>query len=325
MNEMRAGDATPAPDDGNMPALEDPAPAAEAPVADEVTDAPETTEEAPDKPKPADRRVPLAALHEEREKRKSLEKQLRDEVVGKTRTEERLAMLAATVQEALKPPPAAAAAPIAIPDFDADPAGHIRATFTAQQRQMEELRGALGQYGQNFQQMQQAAAQQQQVADLQRWAQQQEAAEIAANPAYIKAQEHLLAGRHAELEAIGYSPEQRQQAIYNDILQLANSTRQNGGNFAQAVVAIAKSRGWAPPAAPPPETGIPIADASEAATRAATQQRGQDMALSLGSRGGAPRGPVTAASLAAMSDADFSKLLAAGKKDPALMQQWFGS
>ena len=333
MAEMKAADAAPTDDDspgGNMPALETPQePAPEAPEAAETPEAPEA-EEAPAAPeKRRDTRVPLAALHEERERRKGLEKANAEATAAHAaelaRAQERLNLLAAAVQEAAKPPPATPAAPEPIPDFDADPAGHIRATFKAQQDEIRGLREALGQHGQSFQQMEQQRQQQTAIADLQRWAQQQEAAEMAANPVYAEAQKFLVEGRHAELEAMGYAdPAYRTQLIANDAFAMANAARQQGGNFAQRVFALAKSRGFAPKA-PEPSPAAPALAAPETPTREAAQERGREMAMSLGSAGGAPRGALTADALARMSDADFAKTLDAAKKDPNAMRALFGS
>lgn len=340
MAEMRAADAVTAPADddapgGNMPALET-APEAppEAPAAEEAPEPPEAPdgEDAPaaaDKPR-RDTKVPLAALHEEREKRRALEKKIQDEALKAAKTEERLALLAAAVTEATKPPPAAPAAPEPIPEFDADPAGHIMGRFNAQQKQIEAVLAALGQQGQSFQQMEQQRQQAAAVGELQRWGQQHEAAEMASNPAYGDASKHLVAARHAELEALGYSdPNQRQQIIANEALQLASMARQQNGNFAHQVLALAKARGWAPPAVAQPAAAAaaadPVVPEPAAPSREAAQERGREMALTLGTGGGAPRGALTADNLARMPDADFEAVLAKAKRDPAAMRALFGA
>lgn len=318
LREMQQADAAPEPE------------ASDPPPAQDAEEAPASEESPPTDAKPRrDTKVPHAALHEERVKRQKAEATAREQeakhAAELARAEERLQLLAAAVTEATKPAPQAAPAPEPIPDFDADPAGHIRATFKAQQREMEALRAAFSQQGQTLQQQQQQAAQQQALADLSRWAQQQEAAMATADPTYLPAQKHLLEMRHAELEAMGYGDfGQRQQMIANDALQLANQTRQQGGNFAERVLALAKARGFAP-AAPAAPAAPSLTDAAVELPRAAINaERGRDMALSLGTAGGAPRGPLTVDAILRMPTADFEKMLANAKKNPAAMRQLFG-
>lgn len=334
MAEMKAADAAappPGDDDapgGNMPAPELAPEAPEAPAAEEVPET-EDAPAAPDAGKPRrDTKAPVSALHEEREKRRALERTNAEEkavhVAELARTQERLNLLAAAVQEASKPPPPAAPAPEPIPDFDTDPAGHIRATFKAQQDEIRGLREALGQHGQHFQQMdqqrQQATAHQQ----LAQWTLAQEQALAASNPEYDPARQHLINVRHQELEAMGYTdPAARQQIIGQDVLQLATQAAQQRGNFAQMVLALSKARGFVMPAAPVAEP--PVVEPAAPATREAAQERGRDMALTLGSGGGAPRGALTADNLARMGDADFEAVLAKAKKDPAAMRALFGA
>lgn len=328
MAAMKAGDSEPLPDNPPEP---EPAPEPEEqPVAiEEAPEAEETT--ATDGDKSAKSTVPLAAVREERERRRKAEKALQEvqikSAAEQARAEARLQLLTEAVTEATRPPPPVAAAPDPIPDFDEDPRGHILKTLEAQNRHLQEIRGAVGKQeavGQQFQEQQQRQAQ---FAELSRWSTAQEMALSASNVEYDPARQFLVESRHAELQAMGYAdPAQRQQIIGNDVLQLAILARQQGGNFAERVLDMAKHRGFrAPAAAPKPADGsVEIAEPSAAAARSATQARGQDMATSLGSSGGAPRGPMTAARLVAMDDASFEKVLAQAKKSPAAMRELLG-
>lgn len=313
-----------------MPALEAP----EEPAASPERDAREEDRAIVDPAKPVhdtkDSKVPLGALHSERERRKAAERALadRDQVIA--RSDERLKLLAAAIEEAAKPPPsppAAAATPPPIPDWDADPSGHIQARFNALEGENRGLREMLGQHGQSFQQMDHARREAEATQQLAQWTLAQERELAASNPEYDPARQHLIQMRHAELQAMGITdPAARQQIIANDVLTLAKQAATQRGNFAQMVLGLAKARGFAMPAAAAPPDPAPSAAADPTPTsREAAQERGREMAISLGSAGGAPRGALTADALARMGDADFESVLAKARKDPSAMRALFGS
>lgn len=345
MEAMRAADGQSLENDGagaqNQAGIPDPgadgADGADTSGADGAADDGDAEEVSPKRPG----LVPQKALHSERERRKAAEKAAQElraqHAADKARADERFAMLQKLVEEATRPPPAAAPAPIEIPDFDADPKGYIQKSFAAMRQEVEQSTGLARQIAEsNLRQaeaQQRAMQEQQAMAALQNWGTTQERELEAADPTFPQAREHLLKHRDAELQALGMTdPAQRHAIIRNDALQLAAQCYQSGRNFAETIREIARARGFTPQQAA--QSAAPNALGSQTTqavppvdipSRVAAAERGRDMSLSLGAGGGAPRGQLTADKMASMSDAEFATTLAKLKSDPAAMRALFGA
>lgn len=222
----------------------------------------------------AQKMVPLSALHEARaETRKEREERIRNEAVFNDRLTK--------IQQALavreRPPE------LAIPEFDADPALHLKHRLDQQDQIIQQTQ----------QERQRAHLEQQFHTVYQRAAQQFSAEAVDFPQAYQHAVGHMTALERAT----GISAVAMEQEI------AATALRQ-GRNPAQAIYEFAKVVGYAQRAAEPP---------------LAAQQRGQAATRSVG-QGGSPGGTVNTAAqelaradlktIGAMSDADFEKVLA---------------
>lgn len=313
MEQMRAADTASA-------ATE--APSAPEPKIEIVTEAPAapeaTTEAAQEDSRP--KTVPHQAFHEERERRKKIEadfaKFREEQAASQARVEERLRLLgqAAQMQQA----PAQQQEP-SLPDFNADPAAHISARFAQLERQLQQVGGLTVQ-------QQQAAMQAHQEQMVRLAAQTQEQAFAAQQADYQAAANHLRGVRDAELRALGMlDPMQRAQVIQNDVMELARRAHAEGANFPQRVYELAKIRGYAP--AQTVTAQVPAAPAIEAPAapdRMATQQRGREMAATIGTVGSAPATRLTPERIASMSDSEFNAIYDKLAKDPVALRQLFG-
>jgi hypothetical protein len=251
--------------------------------------------------------VPLAALHEERERRKESDRRLQT-------LEERTNLL---LQRIGQPVPQAEQKPAEppkpeIPALDKDPVGHILGTQQELARQLQT----------NTQTTQQQQAQinnqlqaMQVLSALTQRAKAVEAQFELDNPDYGQAVNHLRRVRHQELQALGYDdPAERGNIIDQEGLGVAARSFQTGRNPAEAIYNLAKMRGWAPPAPAQSTSAEPPVEPAQPASPTADQRlqniaAGQQHARSLGNLGGRGPAPMTATRLLEASDADFAKML----------------
>ncbi len=260
----------------------------------------------PQKPQPPapQRTVPLAALHEERERRKQAEKDRELDRERMRTLEERTNLLLQQRfgQQQPEHKPQDPAKP-EIPLLDKDPVGHIIGTQQDLRRQFDQQQAASQQWNTQFQQQLQA---QQAVTMLTQRAQALEHEFTMEHPDYADAVRHLTAQRHKELELIGFlDPAERHTVIQQEGLGLAARSIQTGRNPAAAIYELAKQRGFAPPAKPDP--AAPAAPTAE--QRIQNIAAGQQQARSLGNARGTGPTNLTAQSLAAMTDKEFEKML----------------
>lgn len=237
---------------------------------------PEVAQEAPQEPEQP-KVVPLAALHEERQRRKELAEELRQareaQLALERKVEERLAAL----QKASEPQP---------PAWEDNPAEHLRhqVTQVAQQTQATQ------------QQIQQWQAQQAQQAQLQTLANRIQAHEQefkAQNPDYEEAIVFARDRRVAELQALGVDELDARTQAGKELYEAAFAFASQGKNPAEIVYRVAQAKGYAK------KPAVTEADKFQA-QKAGSQARG------MGS-GGQPKSNLTAAQLLAMSDDEFAE------------------
>ncbi|MGU3467583.1 hypothetical protein ACLBXO_22305 [Methylobacterium sp. C33D] len=311
------GEEAPA-SDGLTPPAAEPAPAAaEPPAADPETAEPEAAPEA----QPRDEKgkfVPHGALHEERERRKAVEKE-RDELRERfARGDERLRILSEAMQRPAAPAqPAAAPEPVKVPNPDEDIFGYVKHL----EQQVEALRTGQTQLTESqkkAEETRQAEAARNEVIGFY---QQDLRTAIQADASVADAYEHLFAGRVAELQLVGMSQKDAIEAVRDEEFNLAQTARQRGQSPAALIAALAKSRGFAPkaPEPAPAPAAAPQETAAERAARAAAGQAGPGRSLS--AAGGQPAGEITLETLSSMSEADFEKLLAS---NPARVRALMG-
>jgi hypothetical protein len=176
-----------------------------------------------------------------------------------------------------------------IPAAETDPVGHlIRRVELSEQREAMRLQ----QEQQALQTQQQVQAISGLVAQSQRLEKEFETKQTD----YADAIAYLTAGVGRELEASGYSPQERAQMIQEQGLGVAARALQLGKNPAQLLYQTAIERGYRPGRGTPRQALERLS---------AGQQHGR----SLGNMGGRGPTPITVDRLLEASDAEFSKLM----------------
>lgn len=218
--------------------------------------------------------VPLAALHEERQRNREMRQRMQA-LEEQTRIgNERLQQLF----QARQPQPQ-------IPAFEQDPATNLHTRLTG-----------IEQFAMQQHQQQQAQAQRARTIEmLQQETAAQEAEYREINPEYDKAVEFLTAQEAQSLQAMGYPPAQIAPMLQNKLAGLAWELRQSGRNVPDTVYKLAQSRGFR------------NAPAMTAQQKMQQTQKGVAAAKSLGSSGGAGNG-LSLAALAEMPAEEFAEL-----------------
>ena len=275
------------------------APADAAPTPSE-TGAPESAESRLTSSEP--KTVPLAALHEERERRKELQRQIED---VNRRADERFNLIA---QKLAAAGPSAEPPKREMPDPEKDAVGAIRMTA-------EEVK-VLSDFKR---QIETQAAQNQAVQAVMGHASRLETEVEKDTPDYQTASAFLRESRAKELSAFGLDQFRVRQTLAAEKLQLAHAALLQGRNPAEVVYALAKMRGYAGQGG---DVGAARAHDGEAA-KLARIARGQEAGASLGAAGGAAPGKTGIEALLAMGDAEFSAAL--DKMSVNQLRQHFGN
>lgn len=234
-----------------------------------------------DKKDPSERTVPHGALHEERQKRKALEKRAAE-------YEARMAKMERAWEEAQKRLQPAEDAPKA-PDFDTDPAGWLKHQLettgkTVQQLQQErEAETKL---------RQQQAQEQQFIARVQA----DEAEFTKEQPDYPEAVTWLRDKRIRMFELAGMSPQEAAQAVYGESIYYAQNAIRSGRNPGEVFYGLAREMGYS---GPKPKQ-------NDAAARIEKLQKGQERSSRMSS-GGESAENITLAQLAELEGEEFDK------------------
>ncbi len=261
------------------PEPEPPAPAA----AVEPVPTPEPVKEEP-------KTVPLAALHEERQKRQELQRRFEErdaaEKAERAKLQERLDTLAKRFEPAPTPEPT----------FNDDPAAFLKSKADATDQQIADFN--------KWRQQQEQQAEQQ--AHLQRFDSEVSAAErefSSKTPDYVEAVTFLRNMRDEELrEVYGVEdPAQRQLIINKDVAAIAARALQAKRNPAEQAYILARKRGWAGKAPEPAPTPA-------APDKIDTIARGQAAARTASAAAGSAPPALTIDTLAKMSETEFGKL-----------------
>jgi hypothetical protein len=240
------------------------APAPEPVAAEPAPEAPKAAEPAVEPSQPQetateqdDRRVPLKALQEERQKRAEYERKL-DEAVR------RMAELEQRVPKAPEP------AEIPEPDPETDPIGALK-------HAREQLR-----------RMQDETAQTQRVAQLNQIAYQSATAFKEQAPDYPDAYRYAINSRAQELAALGTPQNDIPQILQSEELSLIDTAIRNNRNPAEAIYQFAKARGFnatAPAPAPAAVVPTPAPAPAPVPVNPALQQAKQEVAASAAAGG----------------------------------------
>ncbi len=272
--EVAEAGASEAPQSAPEPVEADPAP--EAPAAQEAApEAPQQQETAPED----DRRVPLKALQEERQKRAEYERKLQE-------YERRMAELEQRVPKAPEPTPEPE------PDPETDPIGALK-------HAREQLR-----------KMQEATQAQQYEAQLNQIAYNAATQFTQQAPDYPDAYRYAINSRAQELMALGTPENAIPQILKREEMSLIDTAVRNGRNPAEAIYTFAKARGYQgaqPAAAPVAAAPAPAPVAPQPApVNPALQQAKQSVAASA-TAGGAPasKGELSLSDIANLKGAAF--------------------
>ena len=267
---------------------------AEAPAVAPQEAAPEAQSEAPEAAKPPPGMVPQQALHQERERRKEIERQFQD-------TQRQMAELQAQI-EALTAPKEQ---PIVVPDPVLQPEAF-------KQWQIDQIK----QHAQKLAEVEQRAQETQHEMVLMQRLNQDVAQFKAKTPDYDAAFQHAVKGRQDELAFYGYSQEQIAQQIEVDVRALVQQAYTAGKNPAELFYTYAKMRGYSSQAAQP-------APAQQAAAQVNALAEAQRQMQSLAPAGGPSNdGGITLETLAKMSEAELAAL--PPKKRDEMMRKVMG-
>ena len=257
-------------------AAADERPAEETPVVEEKPAAEKPVE--PEKEK----FVPHAALHEERQRRKELQRETESLRQNQAVLHDRFQQLWQVVQ----PQPQ-----FRDPDKDPDP---VEALKHNQQLLAQQAHDAAVWRQQQEQRARQADGERR----LTGWAQAQAQEYAQENPDFPEAYNHIRMVRANELMALGLSGEELLHRLRGEELSVFYEAHQKGKNPAEIAFNMAKAAGWQPKKKEAtPEQKIE------------NLQKGTQASKSLGT-GGAPSGNPTAEQIAAMSDDEFAELKA---------------
>lgn len=278
--------------DVNMEA-EQPAPEAEHPeqAAQEQAAEPaaEQTQQEPQEPQEPDARVvPLAALHEERARRKELAadmQRMRDEQARRDAIlEQRLAALTNRQQQEQVPP------------FEENPAAHLKYG-------QEQLQQTVQATAQQIQAWQQQQSEQVAIQRLSSVVAHNEAAFMQQSPDYQEAVDYLRNQRVAEIVADGGDEAQAAEMAKRELMHFALARANAGQNPAEVAYKLAKARGYATKAAP--------AQQLAPAEKLQNQQRVGAASRSIGN-GGPANNKLSLESLATMTDEEFAAATSGG-------------
>jgi hypothetical protein len=237
--------------------------------------------------KPHDKTVPQGALHAERERRKSVEAELKA-------AREQLEAIANMRKQV------AERKPEALPAAD-DPAA------------VEHLRNRLAELDQRqtqvTQRMDTADLNQRETQELGTLMQSSEAQFRVETPDYDDGIAHLVAARAAELAEYNVPAAQAQQIIAEEAVEIVRTAVQLGRNPAELAYAIAKSRGYRPTQAEQQQNGGAQPNGGAAATVEAIA-KAQAASKSLGNGGGSSAHQLNAEAIGAMDDDEFERLYA---------------
>lgn len=239
----------------------------------------------------SERVVPLAALHEERGKRKGLEQRLREFELENARFKERFKVVEEIGKKQEAPPP----------DPSADPFAYLQQV----PNELGELKSKLTQ----FEQQEQQRTQQQRVVSAYSQAADQFRKD---SPDFNDAYKHIIDSRIEEYKLIGHPDPVA--AVQSDEFQIVLGALQQGRNPAEVIYSLAKARGF--------QAKAPAQPDKTAAEKLAQIEKGQASNKSLASAGGQSGAEeMTAEALLKMPMDEFEKWV---EKNPAKAKRLMG-
>lgn len=262
-----------------------PQPAEESAAAEEST--PQQEDPQKDGGQQSDSRVvPLAALHEERSKRRELAAQVEAERRTREEMERRFEARLQAIARSATPQKQ-------VPSLEENPVGHLSHKLDVMQSQQQALM-------QQSQAEREAAQLAEYESALAAKVQHEERVFAATHPDYVDAVKHLHAVRLRELNALGVDDAQAEMQSARELRELAYVTSAKGQSPAEIAYKFAQARGY-------------VGKQPDAAQRIQTAQRGAAAATSLGNGASTGSGAMGARELLAMSDEEFAKATSGDK------------
>jgi hypothetical protein len=227
--------------------------------------------------------VPYGALHEEREKRKELQRSQQE-------SQERIRQMEARFQQVVE---RISQPQVAEPTFDEDP-------LTALRNENEKIKRHLYQQSQSEQQRYAMEEQQRRFVTFQSQYENSAREYIKEQPDFMDAYHQLAKGRLDEFQAAGYTKDQANQLLIEDEAAIVARAYQDGVNPAERMYALARARGYSPKAAQ--------LVSQQANQRLEEVERGLEASKSVSQAGGgrADKG-LTLEALVEMDDEEFDK------------------
>lgn len=262
------------------------------PKEEQPADGGEQQQEEPKSEKPPKGFVPHSALHEERARRKELQRMNEELQAAQARQmavmEQRFSQIQAAMQQSRQQ----------VPTFEEDPVNALKHGVEATQAEIAQMRAWQAQEFQRQQAEQQHSAFLRQLEsrvaeDIKEF--------VEETPDYLDAIQDLRVRRAKQHMALGATEQQAVQMVMQEEYQLAAAALQNGRSPAKAAYEIALAYGY---------TKKEAKEAADSAQKMEALQKGVK-AQSLGS-GGAPNKGVSAEALLQMSDEDFAAFMKSG-------------
>jgi hypothetical protein len=218
--------------------------------------------------------VPYAAMHEERMRRKEIQKEMQALKERSELAEKRLSELA----ERFKPP---------VPKFEENPAAHLK-------HEIETVRGEIAETKKFKEEHQKQLEEQRKQTEFIENYRSQADVFRSKTPDFDKAYQFVMQSRVSELKAIGYPDLKVREIMANEERMIVEDAFNDEANPAERIYSLAKARGYAK-------------EESEAEKQIKTVQEGVKSSKTL-SKGGGTSGGLTAQALADMSEEEFAKL-----------------
>jgi hypothetical protein len=183
-----------------------------------------------------EKKVNYGALHEEREKRKELQRKVQDVERKNQRMEETFQQLIQKIQYQQAQPPHPQ-----MPSYEEDPVGSIR----ARQEQIERFLAQQQQQSYEQQQLEQTR-QMQYTAQQQFLDRYQKSAEAykQEKPDFKEAYQHLVHSRVGEYQQAGYSVDEARRLLEEDEAAIVAKAYNDGVNPAERIYNLARARGF---------------------------------------------------------------------------------
>ncbi len=245
-------------------------------IADVITN--DTAKEVkPEATKPPDGFVPHGALHEERMRRKELQKELEDYREKFSRVDERLKILGEknTNQE--------------IPSFEMDPLGYSK-------YEIDKLKGGFEDVSKRVPENIKRLEGEIETLRLQRVIERQEATFERDKPDYRDSLNFFIKTRIETAQEMGYDEDSARSMVTSELQEATQRAISNGKNPAEIIYNISAKYGFKSNNSAKEASKIDALKKAESATK------------SLSEVGGHAKGELSAESLADMSDEDFSKI-----------------